>query len=563
VEYPNSTGEKALNTFSPSDNFPLYTDPVKIRIYTAAHCLDYSLNEEVTLALFNAQNRNLPAFGNAFLNIEIKIPELESVKRLRTSLLTKISGSFTEDMAKKIILAFAPRTRNLEAVFGTVSLGGTPSAKNRCIMKPEQTGGDQYSCATYNDTAVLDVEFEQPPDEKTLSVLRELRQQQTNLTKAAQRNSTIYGYLTDTVFRTVDYLLPANPPMSDFSPCYTGADRTQTKISVFKPVPSAETDLSKKCVDFPISTIRQFEYFNYSVRERLKTFSRLNMIAAVPALTLPDLALNTCVANPSNPACAAKTEVETTLSETAGGVSMNDASVSNFLSATSPYGVAMTRLDNILAAWNILLTIPAPTDPLDLNYASDLLLIKILNPLWNTFFQSNFIVQKNTDNTLAAADDAILKRAFMTLPIKNIIGTDAIPDTGELPVLMESWNATGADFRTGKFLRLFTNDSILSTFATQFVQTITFPHVEDFLVRPKTLPTQIKLQKGDSGSVFALDGIPLFALSTVNGEPTSGGAAVAAIPVAGEDTDDSLPPNTQVAGGSGGIPTAGKSAACK
>ncbi|NBX18253.1 MAG: hypothetical protein EBR09_12895 [Proteobacteria bacterium] len=91
----------------------------------------------------------------------------------------------------------------------------------------------------------------------------------------------------------------------------------------------------------------------------------------------------------------------------------------------------MNRLANILAAWNILRKIPAPTDPLDPNYANDRLLIKILNPLWNTFFQSNFIVQKNTDTTPAAADVAILKRAFMALPIKNIIGTDAIADSGD------------------------------------------------------------------------------------------------------------------------------------
>ena len=279
VEYPKSVGEKTLSQFEVSDRYPSYSDDLKLRIYTAAHCLDFSLNEEVTLSLFQVNDRLLPKFNDAYLNFKVKFPELEAIKKLRNNLNGKISPSFTSDLAKKIMLSFAPRTRDLEAVFGTVSGGATPTARNRCIIKPENIDGYQYSCATYHDTAVFDVEPASPFTDKQIALLRELRDSQIQLTKYFEARSLFENYVLDSGTRdTINIIFddqtPAyNPILSTESPCLNDATlNAGTRLFVFKKPPASETNPDRKCVDFPITNFKTARFFTYSIREGMKNF---------------------------------------------------------------------------------------------------------------------------------------------------------------------------------------------------------------------------------------------------------------------------------------------------
>lgn len=102
MEFPKRTGEirapdiagspwngKSAE-FIEAERFPLRADPLKVRLYSAAHCFDYSVNERVVLSVFANQGQNLSTFNKAYANIDLTIPELEAVKTLRMSLADKV-----------------------------------------------------------------------------------------------------------------------------------------------------------------------------------------------------------------------------------------------------------------------------------------------------------------------------------------------------------------------------------------------------------------------------------------------------------------------------------------
>lgn len=97
-------------------------------------------------------------------------------------------------------------------------------------------------------------------------------------------------------------------------------------------------------------------------------------------------------------------------------------------------------------------------------------------------------------------------------------------------------------------------DSFFDSIYSQFGVNLSYVELDTNGNLSEPLPTKVYLQKGDSGSFFSLDSVPMFALSMVNGEPTSGGAQLAAVPREFEDTDDVIPvgPGDSGSGGGGG-----------
>ncbi|NBX18826.1 MAG: hypothetical protein EBR09_15850, partial [Proteobacteria bacterium] len=176
LEFPKHTGEIPDPSVAGSawygkteaqiaaERFPAASDLLKVRIYSAAHCFDYSINEDVVLSVFSASGQDLPSFKNAYTNIALTIPELKAVKDLRTALAAKVAaGTITNQNAVDILKAFQPAVRNMNAVFdvpaGTTEMS-SPTPKQSCMLPPKASEGDnakQYTCATYHDMVVHDV----------------------------------------------------------------------------------------------------------------------------------------------------------------------------------------------------------------------------------------------------------------------------------------------------------------------------------------------------------------------------------------------------------------------
>jgi hypothetical protein len=332
-------------------------------------------------------------------------------------------------------------------------------------------------------------------------------------------------------------------------------------------------------------------------RERLRSFTRYNMVGNLSAMPSDILG---CGSGTSG-ICGAKTDVQTALGTVADGLTLSSASLSpsNFLGSSSPYVKAQKKVDGALDVWKDFFAANdfANTSSLSTDLGGNGVFAdadqfsffkQLLNPINFLDLHSNFIVQDRAVTELPKPENMDLRRAFLKLPINNVIGLDQFAsfsldsNSNPRPIFIDSWN-TGSNVG-GRFLRFWTTKNQLNNFLDASIQSSN-PYGDNFnptdpnsyivlldkpTVDPATdtiaqIPTQATLQKGDSGSIFTLDGIPMFALSTVNGEPTSGGAAVAAIPVAGPDTDDSLPPSGGGGGGGGGggSPVASAGNVCK
>ena len=652
LEFPKLTGEIRAPSIigSPwygktesqieADRFPARADSLKVRIYSAAHCFDYSVNDRVVLAPFSFTGQDLPAFNNSYTNIDVSIPELLAVQNLRKSLTEKVAaGAITNQNAIDILTAFQPATRNMRDVFGLPANGSTPSspnAKQSCLIPPSDAGdAKQYTCATYHDMIVLDVEFNglsaaqdtllRDLRDKSVSQLKKNENDGPDLASAtsAPIGSPWKDYATQPGFRmflgdvlksecTV-WCMPGTPGET----CYSSFDPSTNMISgspytlpahcesntfpadpadaysprVYTIKISCEGVAAPECDEVPINSIKNLHYMRYMTRERLRSFSRYNIVSS---LTSIPSSLLSCGSSTTG-LCSAKDEVTTALNAVAPSLTLTSTSLSasNFYSSSSPYVKAQKKVDGALAVWKDLFdsNSKANTETPDsgltiINNATTMK--KQLNPINFLDLHANFIVQDRALTTLPEPSDMTLRRAFLKLPINNIIGlnefaTFSMDSTADpRPIYIDSWSSSDDSDKGGRFLRFWTTKNQLNSFLDNFTLNSTFgdnfspadpnSYVVIFdkqTVNPLTdfiapIPTQATLQKGDSGSIFTLDGIPMFALSTVNGEPTSGGAAVAAIPVAAPDTDDVLPGGGSGGGAGGGGTVASRSgAACK
>jgi len=657
LEFPKVTGEFA----PPSDagspwhglsaeqiealRFPVRADPLKVRIYSAAHCLDYSINERVVLSVFSSTGQELPGFDKAYANFEVEIPELKAVKELRTALVGKLnSGVISSQNAIDILKGFQPAVRDMYSVFGVPANGpepATPSPKQSCMLPPKATDGDlakQYTCATYHDMVVLDVEFANLPAPKD-ALLRDLRELSLSRLKKFENDppdiasatsmpmqSPWKDYATQSGFRMfLGQML--NSTCKDFMPppaCYTSSPGA-TPIC---PTPATDTEpaptdasctanlfpadpamgdypkvytikfscagvASPDCYEVPINSIQNLHYMRQMSRERLRTFSRYNIVASLP--NLPGDLLN-CGASTSG-VCAVKNEVQSALNGVAPGLTLGTAlSAAQFNGSSSPYVKAQKKVDGALEVWKDFF---AANDKANSSSATSTLggggvtvdpsafsgFKKQLNPINFLDLNANFIVQDRELTTLPLPADMDLRRAFLKLPISNIIGLNEFASFGAdtssdpRPIFIDSWSS-GASLG-GRFLRFWTTKNQLNSFLdnlpfnssfgdhfsasdpSSYVVLFDKSTVDPTVDSIAQIPTQATLQKGDSGSIFTLDGIPMFALSTVNGEPTSGGAAVRTIPVDAPEVAGVDPGGGDNGGVGSGTKSVSTSAACK
>lgn len=633
VEFPKTIGDVAPPDSGATHRFPQTASEIeafrfpaanedvkKIRLYTAAHCLDYSIADSARLSLFKVMGDALPSPSDAYLDVPIKIPELEAIKNLRKEIKKKIlAGAVSESDGEKILNSFRPTARNLDRIFGTD--GAT--SRGKCNIKPENVtdSTEQFSCATYHDMAVLDVEIsEQIPIENMTALktirskwIEKLKEEEgkgpwseyvkppfsggvANMPKlfidSVMSSSVDSSYKSDAGKTTHPTLCQAFPSYKTDTSCTdippnpfvtgdlgTPCHRLNTKLGLFRPSPD-------NCLEVSINSSQNLAFVRYIARERLRNFSRYNMSALVSELGsgLSTAPLNLHQCNTPDGICSLTAAINKTLEELVPGLSLAQVSTQ----FQQDYQTATKFVDASLSVWNPFFALAngttvssAPENVTDTAISIDKNFLKeLINPIDFLKLHSNFIILDDQVNTLPEATDTTTHRAFMMVPMPSVVGVDSFFGAGSSkPIAIENWTANDAGSGFGKFLSLSVKKSTLDSFFTNSVNGfddagfspstpppgLSIPPSTAIFVNSSALeletplPSRVTLQKGDSGSIFTLDSIPAFALSTVNGEPTSGGAAVAAIPIPDEDVEDVMP------GGPSGGSTGSKTAAvsCK
>jgi hypothetical protein len=604
VEFPKNRGEIAAPSSLaqvkfPSDSgaidnfrFPSSSDPMRVRIYTAAHCLDYSLADSAQLSIFNASGTSLPSFAEAYLTFSVKVPEFEEVKKLRKAIRAKIRNqTITEAEGIKILNALRPATANLDRIFGA----GTPAEQQACAIDT-RSNSVQYSCATYHDMAVLDLDLDNQVSPEVLSRLRQIRTTWVGNIKDAEEKGPWVEYVkpaenlgspnqmrifVDTIMMnaSIDPTLKDDSGSTDSSgkcvsfPTYNfgsvggmGGTELKTKLGLFHPSPA-------NCLEVPLNSSANLAYVRYITRERLHSFSRFNMISMVRelgnGLAEAPLNLDQCGATPTG-ICSLKDDINQALAGLLPGLNLSQVN-SQF---ENNYGNATKYVDAVLSVWNPFFAIANQNKvstediisqiggtPVDTNFLNSL-----INPIDFLRLNSNYILLENTE-ALPDASNVDLHRGFMAMPMPGIVGMESfsfIGDTPSIPIEIKDWTSSGIASGFGKFLKMTVNTSTLNDYFQSKVDADVYSPTLPGMLQPGEsippadaifvddtnpssigtfiLPTKVFMQKGDSGSIFTLDSIPAFALSTVNGEATSGGAAVRAVPIADEDVSD-LPPS--------------------
>lgn len=339
VEYPKNTGEvkppgESGDIVFPSSNadayrFPSDGDPLKIRLYTAAHCLDYSLNESVVLKLLKG-NEEISSPDNDYLEVPIEVPEIASIKNLRREVKKKIAKDVvTEEQGIQMLNAFRPAVGNLSESFGTSGAQGKCAEK---LPNPD-VGTKQYSCATYHDMAVLDVTLPDGLPAETIAKIKSLRTAWVTNIKAEEAIGPWSEYVkpagsspTVNLKLFVDHLLDSEksdigkesnpstckalPTYELISGCYTSCSAS-CPPSLIDPVansacqstcanncPTMTTKLGlfyaqpANCLEVAIDTPNRLSFVRHITRERLRTFSQYNMAAQLLALTSSGLRLD-------------------------------------------------------------------------------------------------------------------------------------------------------------------------------------------------------------------------------------------------------------------------------
>lgn len=621
AEFPKNRGEIPPPDSSSSPRFPSeaseidafrfpdQNDEMQMRIYTAAHCLDYSLAESVHLAVFDVNSMESTNSEDAFVTFEVEIQEIEAVKTLRKEIKAKIKQKeITTEQGIKILNAFRSASGKLESLFGT----DTNTAKGKCVLNDSE-GDEQYSCATYHDMVVLDVKPSSSLTAEKLAQLKQIRAHWVNSVKHEEGSSPLTLYadnwgwrssLNDSVSNRTDFVglrsdvNHQNHPEKcvPFAPAVIEGDEFPTLIGLYHPTP-------ENCVEVSINSPAKLAYVRHVARERMRKFSRYNMLPAIKQLASGDsnvsLNLHQCPVA-GDGICSLKNAIDLALNSALGGLGI--AWVES--SRETEYITAMQQIDEILNVWKVFFP---PSELEDAWYAP-------VEPFDFLKFHSNFIFLNNTtlkkDSliSISVQDDKItwsqnfpdansstLHRSFAALPLRNIVGDEAIQEmflnlgmgtygvddesstANALPYEILNLNSQNDGHVLGSYLKLFVSKTSL----TELFQSLLEDAEEDpwaWMLEPgqttppsdtvyvgdeesdyqgwMSIPTKVFLQKGDSGSIFTLDSIPAFALSTVNGEATSGGTSILALPILDEESEHNPSPSGEETNRDGGTTAA-------
>jgi hypothetical protein len=142
--------------------------PLKMNVYTATHCLNYSRDHEIKLHLFD---------GSVYRDFWVDHKPLEAVKQLRVAMRQK---GISMDARKQILESLRPSATSLDALFNadsvsgsTIGTGASNKAGEICLKKNDPDF--QHVCATYQDLSVIHVEASEGLPPVLIEELKRLR----------------------------------------------------------------------------------------------------------------------------------------------------------------------------------------------------------------------------------------------------------------------------------------------------------------------------------------------------------------------------------------------------
>ncbi|MEY4064482.1 MAG: hypothetical protein RIR26_690 [Pseudomonadota bacterium] len=258
-----------------------------------------------------------------------------------------------------------------------------------------------------------------------------------------------------------------------------------------------------------VSTKHTLTSLHKEMRRRLLTFSKMKNLQFVAQELL--LSLQECEQRNSGAMCPVVHEIAAALRaqlDGTGDENFDDSSLVTVVDGLmSKYASALNKMDKAF-------TVFSPFLSQALDNSSKLSLV--------TRIHSNLRFVTVTDPTNDRPDplDAMTTgRAFMHMNANNFTG-----DNTGASVAFVRWVSDSSSLVLGRFAHFF------------FPKTVT-ASVRDKVTSP-ALPNIGFMQSGDSGSIVVVDHIPLFTITSVDGESTSGGAAIQPLP-APVDEDDS------------------------
>jgi hypothetical protein len=433
--------------------------PVRMNVYTATHCLDYSKDHEIKMHLFD---------GSVYRDFWVDHKPLEAVKQLRVAMKKK---GVAPELRKQVLDSLRTSSKSLNDLVnaesvssGTTGTGGSNKAGELCLIKNDPDW--QHVCATFQDLSVIQVE--PSPDLPPIAVeqLKAIRAAAVNRSSKWIRESNLAIALNS-----------ANPPLIAF--------------------PDDKKALDLKSV-------------HGEIRNRLRQYSQFKSIQFVSQELAPEF--KKCSEGQDLKICQLNSELSAIVKaalEGNGYDRFEDKKLFYSLDILKSGYVAAQ--DKIKDAFNIF------SPFLETNGQTT-----FVNVTARVHSNFRFVaVSQGTQDRPDPKDSVSTGRAFANFNLNNLTGDRTGKSVSFIRWVDSPSSPILARFNYFKLPRRIT-DAVRQNYESQI---------------PRQVPYIGFMQAGDSGSIVVLEHMPYFAITSVDGEATSGGSALRPLPQPMEEAD--------------------------
>ncbi len=427
--------------------------PLKMKIYTANHCLDLSRDHKIKLHLFDGQ-----IYHDFWLDNE----SLTAVSQLRKAMRLKGVSTKSQEQA---LGAFSVRKNSIEEFFSSATVqtsaggsGVSDTAGSICLKKDDPVY--QNVCATFQDMTVIRATPSANAPVVVLDKLRALRK--TSNTRAAR-------WVSET---KLSQILKANPELR----------------LTFQDKRSEPHDLVS---------------LHGEVRKRVLRYAQFKNIMNVNEVLLEEL--QRCSVGKGGEVCQLLPELSAVVKSELAGTGYEIFEDKNLLytvdALKSGYNEAFNQVDKAFTVFDSFLEATSGGG------------LKIpLTARVHSNFRFVTLAEGTTDRP-DPKDSLASGRGFMHFNANNMTA-----DTSGAGVTFISWVSSEqapSSALQGRFLHLKFPREITPDIAAK--QDNELKHIG-------------YMQEGDSGSIVVIEQMPYFAITSVDGNATAGGAALRPLP---------------------------------
>lgn len=437
-------------------------DPLKLKIYTANHCLDLSRDFQIKLHLFD---------GQIYQDFWLENETLSKVTELRKTM--KRSG-VAPDVQRQVLSAFSVRKESIEEFFGSATVqtsGGGTGASNTageyCLKKDDPNF--QNVCATFQDMTVIRAV---PSVNSPKAVLNKLR----GIRKLA--NARAVRWVSDT---NLARILRANE------------DVTLT----FQDKKDESHDLTS---------------LHGEVRRRLLRYAQFKNMMNVNEQLLEEL--QRCAVGKGGELCQMIPAIAGIVKAELSGTGYEDFADEKLLytvdALKSAYNEAFNQVDKAFTVFDSFIKV-----------TTDGGLQVDLTARVHSNFRFVTLAEGTTDRP-DPKDSLASGRGFMHFNTNNM--TADVSGGGASFISWVSSEGNPSSALQGRFLHM------------KFPRSLTTEAIENQGTGSSDKHIGY-MQEGDSGSIVVIEQLPYFAITSVDGSATSGGAALRPLPEPIDEAD--------------------------